>query len=176
MPPATMYENTPLDAIPKIASSLRYTFSTHKTKPIQWRLQQLRKLYWAFKDNQENVLAALKKDLRKHPLESYQAELGWVMNDILFVCDNLEKWAKDEAAPDIPLSYMALNARIRKDPLGCVLIIGLVVFDVVTVSKKLITTEPTISPYNSASVPSSAPSLPAAPPSSSLPSPRRLPP
>jgi len=153
MTPATTYEDTPLDAIPRIASSLRYTFSTHKTKPIQWRLQQLRKLYWAFKDNQENVLAALKKDMRKHPLESYQSELGWVMNDILFVCDNLEKWAKDEAAPDIPLTYMALNARIRKDPLGCVLIIGFVVINPFHLLHQLTPSEPTTSPSNSASAP-----------------------
>jgi beta-apo-4'-carotenal oxygenase len=120
------YTNTRLDAIPKIASSLRYTFASHKTKPIKWRLQQLRKLYWSFIDNQEGVMEALKKDLNKHPLESYMAEFGWVINDILYVCDNLEKWAKDEKAADIPLQYMALGAHIRKDPLGAVLIIGYV--------------------------------------------------
>lgn len=118
------YEYTPLDAIPRIASSLAHTFSTRKTKPIQWRLQQLRKLYWGFKDNEQAVFDALKKDLNKHPVEAWQAELGWVLNDCLFTSANLEKWAKDETAPDIPLMYMGLGAKIRKDPLGCVLIIG----------------------------------------------------
>lgn len=113
-----------MDAIPRIASSLNHTFAEHKTKPIAWRLKQLRKLYWAFKDNEELVKAALKKDLNKSPVETYYSELGWCMNDIIFICDNLEKWAKDEKAADIPLSYMPLNARIKKDPLGCVLIIG----------------------------------------------------
>lgn len=118
------YEATALDAIPKIASSLNYTFAQQKTKPIAWRLKQLRKLYWAFKDNEEAVKAALKKDLNRAPVEIYSSELGWCMNDIIYVCDNLEKWAKDEKADDIPLAYMPLGARIRKDPLGCVLIIG----------------------------------------------------
>lgn len=115
---------TTLDAIPRIASSLNNTFHTHRTKPIQWRLKQLRKLYWGFKDNEQAVFDALKKDLNKHPVEVWQAELGWVLNDLLFTSANLEKWAKDEPAPDIPLTFMPLGAKIRKDPLGNVLIIG----------------------------------------------------
>ena len=46
------------------------------------------------------------------------------MNDIVFVSKNLAKWAKDEAAPDINLMNKLLSPRIRKEPLGCVLIIG----------------------------------------------------
>lgn len=115
---------TSVDVIPKIASSLVHTFATHKTKPVEWRLKQLRKLYWGFKDNEQAVFDALKKDLNKHPVEAYQAELGWVLNDILFASANLEQWVKDEKAPDIPLMFMPVGAKIRKDPLGCVLIIG----------------------------------------------------
>lgn len=39
---------TPVDSIPKIASSLRTTFASNKTKPLEYRLTQLRKLYWAY--------------------------------------------------------------------------------------------------------------------------------
>ncbi len=46
------------------------------------------------------------------------------MNDIVFVSNNLEKWVKEESAPDIPLMNKALSPKIRKEPLGCVLIIG----------------------------------------------------
>ena len=48
------------------------------------------------------------------------------MNDIIFVSNNVEKWAKDESAPDIPLMNRALWPKIRKDPMGAVLIIGCV--------------------------------------------------
>ena len=37
---------TPVDAIPTVAKNLRATFNTHKTRPIDFRLTQLRKLYW----------------------------------------------------------------------------------------------------------------------------------
>ena len=42
----------------------------------------------------------------------------------MFVTKNLEKWMKDESAPDIPLTNSLLNPRIRKEPLGTVLVIG----------------------------------------------------
>jgi beta-apo-4'-carotenal oxygenase len=46
------------------------------------------------------------------------------MNDIIFIQNNLKKWIRDEKAPDIALLNTALNPRIRKDPIGVVLVIG----------------------------------------------------
>lgn len=69
-------------------------------------------------------MEACKRDLGKSAFEAYLTEIDWCKNDIVFVCNNLEKWAKDEKAPDIPLMNTALSPRIRKDPLGCVLVIG----------------------------------------------------
>ena len=39
---------TSVDAIPAIAREVRLTFTSQKTKPLEWRLTQLRKLYWGF--------------------------------------------------------------------------------------------------------------------------------
>lgn len=38
---------TPVGEIEGIHKRLRNTFHDHTTKPIEWRLVQLRKLYWA---------------------------------------------------------------------------------------------------------------------------------
>lgn len=56
--------------------------------------------------------------------ETYLSEVDWCKNDIIFMCDNLAKWMKDEKAPDIPLTNSLLNPRIKKEPLGTVLVIG----------------------------------------------------
>jgi beta-apo-4'-carotenal oxygenase len=40
------FEATPLEAIPQIAKEVRSTFLSHKTRPVEYRVQQLRKLYW----------------------------------------------------------------------------------------------------------------------------------
>jgi beta-apo-4'-carotenal oxygenase len=59
-------------------------------------------------------------------------ESGWCENDIIFICNNLEKWMKDETAQDIPLTNKFLGPKIRKDPLGVVLVIGFVLSKVST--------------------------------------------
>ncbi|KAK4239927.1 beta-apo-4'-carotenal oxygenase [Achaetomium macrosporum] len=120
------FQTTALDAIPTIASTARGTFRTHKTKKLQWRQVQLRKLYWALEDYKPQLLAALKEDLHKSDFEALLHEIDWVKKDCLFMLDHLEKFAKDEKlrSPDVPVTYSPMKWRIRKEPLGAVLIIG----------------------------------------------------
>lgn len=118
------FEATPVDSIASIANLTRTTFRSQKTKPISWRLKQLRKLYWAVVDNGDAIIEACMQDLGKPVFETILCELDWVKNDIVFVTKNLEKWAKEEKAKDMPLSASFMSARIKKEPLGTVLIIG----------------------------------------------------
>ncbi|EEP75715.1 conserved hypothetical protein [Uncinocarpus reesii 1704] len=62
--------------------------------------------------------------LEQSEYECYLAEITALENDIIFTTKNLPKWAKDEKAPDIDLTYSLMKPTIRKDPLGCVLVIG----------------------------------------------------
>ena len=39
---------TPIDEILSTVSRVRNTFYTHKTRPLKFRLTQIRKLYWAY--------------------------------------------------------------------------------------------------------------------------------
>ena len=78
----------------------------------------------SIKDNEPALLEACRRDLGKQPFETFLTEIGWVENDIVFTCNNLEKWAKDEKAKDIPLTNSIVSPKIRSDPLGVVLIIG----------------------------------------------------
>ncbi|EFW13604.1 aldehyde dehydrogenase [Coccidioides posadasii str. Silveira] len=115
---------TPVDEIPERVRRLRTTFFQQKTRPIDFRILQLRKLYWAIKDRERAIKEALHRDLGKAEYESYLTEITMLENDIIFCTKNLPKWAKDEKAPDIDLTYSLMKPTIRKDPLGCVLIIG----------------------------------------------------
>ncbi|PQE26334.1 hypothetical protein CJF30_00001091 [Rutstroemia sp. NJR-2017a BBW] len=118
------FKHTSIEAIPSIAKLCRDTYRTQKTKPIEYRLTQLRKLYWALDDNTDAIVEACKSDLGKPAFETSIAEVDWLKNDIIFVCDNLKKWMKDETAPDMPLMNTLFNPRIKKEPLGSVLVIG----------------------------------------------------
>jgi beta-apo-4'-carotenal oxygenase len=118
------FKNTPVEQIPSIVSRLRKTFFSQKTRPAEFRIKQLRKLYWAITDHEKELLEALAKDLRKSTFESFTAEINWTQNDIVFQTQNLEKWMKDEKPADIAFTNRLLSPRIRKDPLGVVLVIG----------------------------------------------------
>lgn len=78
------------------------------------------------KDGAKAIALACKKDLGKGEFETGVTELDWCTNDIILVNDNLKAWAKDESAPDIPLANKLVSPKIRKDPLGAILIIGYV--------------------------------------------------
>ncbi|GAB7350100.1 hypothetical protein MBLNU459_g0767t1 [Dothideomycetes sp. NU459] len=118
------FEHTSVDTIAGTHSTLNRTFLSGKTRDVQYRLTQLRKLWWALKDNEAELMEACRLDLGKPQYETYLTEVGWVLNDIIFVCNNLEKWAKEEGAADIPLMHMAMRPKIRKEPLGVVLVLG----------------------------------------------------
>ncbi|KJX94385.1 aldehyde dehydrogenase like protein [Zymoseptoria brevis] len=115
---------TPVDNITGVHQRVVDKFHTHQTRTLEYRLKQLRQLYWGLKDEEPALLEACKLDLGKSAYESYLTEVGWVLNDILFMCKNLERFMKDEKAEDTSWTNMPMGPKIRKDPLGAVLIIG----------------------------------------------------
>ncbi|MCJ1310036.1 hypothetical protein MMC25_003697 [Agyrium rufum] len=118
------FKHTPVDEIAPIVDAVKATFQSQKTKDVEFRLKQLRKLYWAFTDNEAAICEALKLDVGKSTYEAYLAEIDFCRNDIIFLCNNLKKWVVDEKAPDISFPHWLVGPKIRKDPLGAVLIIG----------------------------------------------------
>lgn len=41
-------QHTPIESIPSTVNFLRTTFNTQKTRNVEFRLKQLRKLYWGY--------------------------------------------------------------------------------------------------------------------------------
>lgn len=115
---------TSVGSIPSIHEKLTAKFHSHSTKSLDYRLKQLRALYWGLKDAESALLEACKLDLGKSRYEAYMTEVGWVLNDIIFMNKNLERFMKDEKPDDIDLTNSFMKPRIRKDPLGAILIIG----------------------------------------------------
>ncbi|KAI5927143.1 aldehyde dehydrogenase [Camillea tinctor] len=118
------FEPTPLEEIPKIAATLRESFRSQKTKDVEWRLVQLRKLWWGIQDYSELLQAALKKDLNKAWNEAIFSEITHTSSDLQLTLKKLKTWVKDDKDLDYPLSFAPLRPRIKKEPLGSALIIG----------------------------------------------------
>ncbi|KAJ2970516.1 hypothetical protein NUW58_g9670 [Xylaria curta] len=118
------FEATPLDEIARYAADARAAYASQKTKDVEWRLVQLRKLYWGVKDCTPKILAALKQDIGKPAAESTLMEVSFLLFDLEFALSKLKTWVKDDTNLDYPLTMAPLKPHVRKEPLGTVLIIG----------------------------------------------------
>lgn len=109
--------------ISKIVDTLRGTFRTGRTFPLQWRKNQLKNLIRMLKEREEIFLDALQMDLGRPSVEGFAGEVGQSMAEADHALKNLSSWARDERIPT-PLAMQPGKCRIVREPLGVVLIIG----------------------------------------------------
>ncbi|KNA98516.1 aldehyde dehydrogenase (NAD+) [Fusarium oxysporum f. sp. lycopersici 4287] len=106
-------------------SQLFSTFAAGKTKSIKWRKWQLKQMWWMLVDNEKAIAEALAADLGRHEFEALTSDLHGLKTDILEHLNHVEEWAADEPVASAGFLMGTLGkARIRKEPLGVVLVIG----------------------------------------------------
>ncbi|TGJ79078.1 hypothetical protein E0Z10_g9686 [Xylaria hypoxylon] len=118
------FEATSLDDVARYALEARAAYASRKTKDVEWRLVQLRKLYWGITDYTPKFLAALKQDIGKPSTEAIIGEIAFLLTDLNLTLQKLKTWVKDDTDLDYPLTFSPLKPHVRKEPLGAVLIIG----------------------------------------------------
>jgi aldehyde dehydrogenase (NAD+) len=111
----------------------RAFFRTHKTKSLEFRREQLLKLKSLLEQNQDLLVDALHKDLRRSPEVTIGVEMRRVMSGLQHTLEHFEEWAKPTEVdlirnleiqpfqlPSTPIG----EPKIVKEPLGNVLVIG----------------------------------------------------
>ncbi len=98
-------------------------FATGKTLDYKFRLNALKKLKQAIKENEKAISEALWKDLHKSEFESYMAEIGFVLEEIGYHIKHLKKWMKPKRVPSGITMFPASTYKYF-EPLGSVLIIA----------------------------------------------------
>ncbi|OAQ99520.1 hypothetical protein LLEC1_05927, partial [Akanthomyces lecanii] len=112
------------EVIAKAVDTVTKTFKSNVTKPLEWRITQLRKAWWMFEDNKERIVDALKKDLNKHRQEALPIDVVGIQSAILEALKHIKAWNADERpARTNPLNLLG-GARIRREPKGVALIIS----------------------------------------------------
>lgn len=115
---------TPIDQIaPKVKKVTDSFFLNQKSHDIQFRLNQLRNLYFAVKDNQDALVEALEKDFYRAPFESKVLEIETGLNELVHTMAHLHEWMKPEQVTGLPLSMQLNPVYIERIPLGVVLVI-----------------------------------------------------
>ncbi|HEV7565588.1 MAG TPA: aldehyde dehydrogenase family protein [Microbacteriaceae bacterium] len=104
-------------------AGLRATFEAGATKPLAWRMRQLRALRALLIENGAELERALKRDLGKNPTESQLGEIGFVVGEIDYAFKRLRKWLRPRPV-SVPGSLMPARASVVREPLGVVLVIA----------------------------------------------------
>ena len=98
-------------------------FKTGQTKNYHFRMQSLERLREVIKENEQNIMDALRADLNKSEFEAYSTEIGVVLNEIRFVKKHLRKWMQPKRVKT-PMTHFGSSSRIYPEPYGISLIIA----------------------------------------------------
>jgi aldehyde dehydrogenase (NAD+) len=111
------------DRVNYLVRQQRTFFNTGRTKDINFRIDQLKRLRRAVVDHESAILDALKADLNKPVFEAYFAEIRLVTEEIDTAVKHLRSWAKPRSVA-VPFTLKPAKAMIWSEPLGVVLIIA----------------------------------------------------
>lgn len=117
-------EYTPVEEIPAIVKSLNKSFRQSKPS-LEFRLNQLRQLYYALKVNEDLLIRALKLDLNKSEEDTHLTELIPIYSDLLLIIKNLPTWTKPRSViSETSLLFKFSNPKVEYTPFGTVLVIS----------------------------------------------------
>jgi aldehyde dehydrogenase (NAD+) len=106
-----------------ILAKQRDFFATGATREVGFRIQQLRLLSQAVKQNEHQILQALKADLNKPAFEVFASEILMVLEEINYALKHVKSWVKPQKVATGLTQFRAANY-VYTEPLGVVLIIS----------------------------------------------------
>lgn len=113
---------TPVD-VAGIVDRVRDAYNSGRTRPMEWRHEQLDGLVRMLKIEGPRFEAALKADLGKPSIEGFAADVGSTAGEIGHIRKNAAKWAKPRKA-SLPMASKPGKAFIQPEPLGVALVVA----------------------------------------------------
>ena len=120
---ATAEAPTAARDVSTVVAALRATYESGRTRPLEWRREQLQGLRRMLVEREPELLAALATDLGKPPAEAWATDVGFVISEIDHVLRHLRSWARPERVW-APLVTRPAKARIVREPFGVALVIA----------------------------------------------------
>lgn len=112
-----------MSKLAEVVAGVREVFMTGRTKPIEWRRQQLNALLKFLEEQRTSLVKVLYEDLKKPESEAMSFELNFTQNDLVDIMNHLSDWMKPEKVKK-PFALMLDDAYIIREPYGVALIIG----------------------------------------------------
>ena len=101
----------------------RRAFYAVNPRGVEFRLDQLERLYKMIVQWEDRICQALQTDLGKSREEAYMTEIGIVLSEISCFLRHLSRWARPKRPP-LPLSLFPGSSCVLKEPYGVVLIMA----------------------------------------------------
>ena len=111
------------EGILSVIEKQRKFFSTHRTRPAEFRLRMLKRLRKSILDHKDEVVRAVREDFGiEHPFDAY-GRLVFVLDELNYFIKNLKRWMKPvRVNTSILLSFG--KSRYEFEPMGVSLLIG----------------------------------------------------
>ncbi|XP_058799819.1 aldehyde dehydrogenase, dimeric NADP-preferring isoform X4 [Phymastichus coffea] len=107
----------------ELVQSTRDVFYTNKTRPIEFRIKQLKAMKKLIEENETELSTALSNDLGRSKFENYVLEIDFTLNECIHMLHNIKKWSAPERPPKGIVNLLD-DVVIYKEPYGVVLVIG----------------------------------------------------
>ena len=109
--------------IDQILESQRKFYQSGATLPVEFRIEMLKKLYDAVKNNEAEICKALTADLGKSAFEGFMCEVGLVLTEISYMIKHTRKFAREHTVYT-PLAQFASRSYKKPSPYGNTLIMS----------------------------------------------------
>lgn len=109
--------------IKALVAKQRTYFQTGATLPVSTRIQALRRLYTAIRENEQEIHDALRNDLGKSNFESYMCETGLVLEEISYMVKHIQRFSREKRV-HTPLAQFHSRSYKKPSPYGVALIMS----------------------------------------------------
>lgn len=109
--------------LPATVARLRAHYEIGATKPVPWRLSQLKALGNLLREGGDELAEALRADLGKAAAESFLTEIDFVGAEVRSLRKHLRSWLRPKRTHTPPYLQPG-KSYVLREPLGVVLVIG----------------------------------------------------
>ena len=103
------------EQINQLLDKQRQYFYSGATLDLDFRISALKRLRASIRKHEDQIHAALKKDLGKSNFESYMCETGLVLSEITHMLKNIRSYAKEQTVPT-PLAQFHSHSFRKPSP------------------------------------------------------------
>ncbi|MEK4359572.1 aldehyde dehydrogenase [Paenibacillus sp. FSL M7-1455] len=111
------------DTMSSLIQKQKHFYKSGITRPLAYRLEQLKKLRDALTANEKRIIEALNNDLNKSEFEAFSTEIGIVYEELAFTLKHLRRWMAPKRVRTA-LTHIGSRGRIIPEPYGTALIIA----------------------------------------------------